>query len=197
LILKDFGSDPHGASIDVSSAGGFDPPAQSIIRGSAPLTAKRTTRVSRAKTVKSPARNASAKEASAKKAPAKKTAASKSAKTRPPEASQKLLDVVLKSLDRDKAEDVIAIDMSNKSPMADYIVIASGRSNRHVAAIAEHLREDLKKHGVGGRAEGLPAGDWALIDALDIIVHVFRPEVRAFYNLEKMWGESALVAEAV
>ena len=147
--------------------------------------------------MKSPARNASAKGATAKKAPAKKTAASKSSKTRPPEASQKLLDLVLKSLDRDKAEDVIAIDMSNKSPMADFMVIASGRSNRHVAAIAEHLAEDLKKHGVNGRAEGLPAGDWVLVDAMDIIVHVFRPEVRAFYNLEKLWGQGAPIAEAV
>ena len=131
--LEDFGSDLTWCIDDVSSAGGVRPPAQPITRGSAPLTAKRTTRTSRAKTVASPARKASAK----------KPAARKSSKTRPPEASQKLLDLVLKSLDRDKAEDVIAIDMSNKSPMADYMVIASGRSNRHVAAIAEHLAEPL------------------------------------------------------
>ena len=104
---------------------------------------------------------------------------------------------MLKALDADKAEDIIAIDLSNKSPMADYMVIASGRSNRHVAAIAEHLSEELKKHGLYGRPEGLPQGDWVLIDAMDIIVHVFRPEVRAFYNLEKMWGDGASVAEAV
>lgn len=104
---------------------------------------------------------------------------------------------MLKTLDRDKAEDVVAIDLSNKSPMADYMVIASGRSNRHVAAIAEHLSEELKKQGIQGRAEGLPAGDWVLVDAMDVIVHVFRPEVRAFYNLEKMWGDAASMAEAV
>jgi ribosome-associated protein len=108
-----------------------------------------------------------------------------------------LLDLVLKTLDRDKAEDVIAIDLSRKSPMADYMVIASGRSNRHVAAIAEHLADELKKEGISGRAEGLPAGDWVLVDAMDVIVHVFRPEVRAFYNLEKMWGDGAGMAEAV
>jgi ribosome-associated protein len=108
-----------------------------------------------------------------------------------------LLDLVLKTLDRDKAEDIVAIDLSNKSPMADYMVIASGRSNRHVAAIAEHLSEELKKQGFSGRAEGLPAGDWVLVDAMDVIVHVFRPEVRAFYNLEKMWGDGAAMAQAV
>ena len=116
---------------------------------------------------------------------------------KPSESSRKLLDLVLKTLDRDKAEDIVAIDLSNKSPMADYMVIASGRSNRHVAAIAEHLSEELKKQGISGRAEGLPAGDWVLVDAMDVIVHVFRPEVRAFYNLEKMWGDAASMAEAV
>ena len=103
----------------------------------------------------------------------------------------------MKTLDADKAENVIAIDLSAKSPMADYMVVASGRSNRHVSAIAEHLTEELKKHGINGRAEGLPQGDWVLVDAMDVIVHVFRPEVRAFYNLEKMWGDGASVAEAV
>jgi ribosome-associated protein len=104
---------------------------------------------------------------------------------------------VLKTLDADKAEDIIAIDLSNKSPMADFMVIASGRSNRHVASVAEHLTEALKSHGYRGRAEGLPQGDWVLVDAMDVIVHVFRPEVRAFYNLEKMWNGGAAMAEAV
>ena len=103
----------------------------------------------------------------------------------------------MKTLDADKAEDIIAIDLSNKSPMADYMVVASGRSNRHVASIAEHLTEALKAEGYRGRAEGLPQGDWVLVDAMDIIVHVFRPEVRAFYNLEKMWGDGVQMAEAV
>lgn len=112
-------------------------------------------------------------------------------------ASQKLLDQIVKWLDRDKAEDIVVLDMSDKNPMADFMVVASGRSNRHVAAIAEHLAEELKEQGIAGRAEGLPQGDWVLVDALDVIVHIFRPEVRAFYNLEKMWGEGAAkVAEA-
>jgi ribosome-associated protein len=142
-----------------------------------------------------------AKTPAKRKAPAKKAAPAKTAKAkskaRAPEASQKLLDLVLKSLDGDKAEEIVAIDLSDKSPMADYMVVASGRSNRHVAAIAEHLTEALKAHGYRGRAEGLPHGDWVLVDAMDIIVHVFRPEVRAFYNLEKMWGDGAQMAEAV
>ena len=146
-----------------------------------------TSRSSRAKSpVKSPA---------PRKAPAKK-AAPKAAQ-RASEASKKLLNVVLKSLDGDKAEDIVAIDLSGKTPMADFMVVASGRSNRHVSAIAEHLTEELKKHGIKGRAEGLPQGDWVLVDAMDIIVHVFRPEVRAFYNLEKMWGDGAKAAVAV
>ena len=131
-----------------------------------------------------------------RKAPAKKAAAPK-AKKSAPAASQKLLNIVLKTLDNDKAENIVAIDMTGKSPMADFMVVASGRSNRHVSAIAEHLTEELKKQGIVSRAEGLPQGDWVLVDAMDIIVHVFRPEVRAFYNLEKMWGDGANIAQAV
>ena len=81
--------------------------------------------------------------------------------------------------------------------MADYIVVASGRSARHVSAIAEHLMERLGKTGLKSKVEGLRQGDWVLVDALDVIVHVFRPEVRAFYNLEKMWDGDAMTAEAV
>ena len=103
---------------------------------------------------------------------------------------------MLKTLDDDKAENVISIDLKDKSPMADYMVVASGRSARHVAAIAEHLSQLLHKTGLRSKIEGLPQGDWVLVDALDVIVHVFRPEVRAFYNLEKMWGEDAPAAEA-
>jgi ribosome-associated protein len=103
----------------------------------------------------------------------------------------------LKTLDSDKAENIIAIDLKERSPMADYMVVASGRSARHVTAIAEHLTERLSKTGLQTKVEGLPQGDWVLVDALDVIVHVFRPEVRAFYNLEKMWGEDADTAEAV
>ncbi|HZB38392.1 MAG TPA: ribosome silencing factor [Beijerinckiaceae bacterium] len=89
-----------------------------------------------------------------------------------------------------KAEDVVEIDLTGKTSIADTMMIASGRSHRHVGAIAERVLEVLKTRGLGpARVEGLPACDWVLIDAGDVIVHVFRPEVRSFYNLEKMWGQ--------
>jgi ribosome-associated protein len=99
---------------------------------------------------------------------------------------------VLHSLDEDKAEDVVAIDLRGKSPVADHMVIASGRSARQVTAISEKLVERFKaRFGRSPRVEGKEAGDWVLIDGGDVIVHVFRPEVRAFYQLEKMWMEPA------
>lgn len=92
------------------------------------------------------------------------------------------------SLEDSKGEEIASINITGKSSLADYMVVASGRSARHVAAIADRLVEDLKQAGSGNiRVEGLPTADWVLIDAGDVIVHVFRPEVRAFYNLEKMW----------
>ena len=97
--------------------------------------------------------------------------------------------LVMHSLDEDQAQDVVSIPLEGKSSIADYMVIASGRSTRQVAAIATHLAERLKKGGHGSpRIEGLPAADWVLIDAGDVVVHLFRPEVRSFYNLERMWG---------
>jgi len=97
--------------------------------------------------------------------------------------------LVLHSLDEDQAQDVVSIPLEGKSSIADFMVIASGRSTRQVAAIATHLAERLKKEGHGSpRIEGLPAADWVLIDAGDVVVHLFRPEVRSFYNLERMWG---------
>jgi ribosome-associated protein len=99
------------------------------------------------------------------------------------------LKAVLTSLDDAKAEDPITIDITGKSALADYMVVASGRSNRHVSAIADRLVSDLKGAGFGPiRVEGLPHCDWVLVDAGDLIVHIFRPEVREFYNLEKMWA---------
>ncbi len=100
-----------------------------------------------------------------------------------------MLDLVTRSLNDDKAEELVVIDLAGKTSIADYMVIASGRSARQVAAMAEHLYEKLKHAGVTGlRMEGKQQADWVLIDAGDIIVHMFRPEVRAFYNLEKMWA---------
>ena len=100
-----------------------------------------------------------------------------------------LLDLILDSLDEDQAEDVVSIDLAQKSEIADHMVIASGRSQRHVGAIADHLVSRIKDAGFGkARVEGLPACDWVLLDGVDVIVHVFRPEVRDFYNLEKLWS---------
>jgi ribosome-associated protein len=102
--------------------------------------------------------------------------------------SSVLLSAILASLEDDKAEDIVTIPLAGKSEMADHMVIASGRSSRQVSAIAEHLTDRLKQEqGVAVRMEGKDLGDWVLIDAGDIIVHVFRPEVRDFYQLEKMW----------
>ena len=97
--------------------------------------------------------------------------------------------VILAKLDEDKAEDVVVIDLEGKSPLADAIVVASGRSQRHVSALADHLQRALKDAGFGRvQVEGLPQADWVLLDAGDVIVHLFRPEVRAFYQIEKIWS---------
>ncbi|NJM33688.1 MAG: ribosome silencing factor [Rhodomicrobium sp.] len=105
-----------------------------------------------------------------------------------PDRSAAILETVLNSLSDAKAEDLVSIDLHGKTSIGDYMVIASGRSHRHVGAIAEQLRDKLKDQGENDlRVEGLPHCDWVLIDTGDIIVHIFRPEVRQFYNLEKMW----------
>jgi ribosome-associated protein len=105
--------------------------------------------------------------------------------------SDVLLARILASLDDDKAEDVVTIDLRGRSSVADYMVICSGRSSRQVAAIAEKLVERLKAEtGRSCKIEGKDQGDWVLIDATDVVVHVFRPEVREFYQLEKMWMPS-------
>jgi len=96
--------------------------------------------------------------------------------------------MVLRQLDDMKAEDTVTIDLRTKSSLSDYLIVTSGRSNRHVGAIADRVVEDLDKSGVGTRVEGQPHCDWVLIDAGDVVVHLFRPEVRSFYNLERMWG---------
>ncbi|MEM9709304.1 MAG: ribosome silencing factor [Pseudomonadota bacterium] len=99
-----------------------------------------------------------------------------------------MLARIISSLEDDKAEDVVQVDLSGKSEMADYMVIASGRSSRQVASISEKMVDRLKQElGVICKIEGKDASDWVLIDAGDVIVHVFRPEVREFYQLEKMW----------
>ena len=98
------------------------------------------------------------------------------------------LSTILSSLEEAKAEDVLNIDIRGKSALADTMVIATGRSSRHVASVCDRLLRDLKTAGFGSPVvEGLEHGDWVLIDEGDVIVHVFRPEVREFYNLERMW----------
>ena len=121
--------------------------------------------------------------------PAKKTV--KAAKPVNP-SKPSLLKIVLDQLDDAKAEQVVTIGLDGKSAIADNMVVASGRSNRHVGAIADQLVEKLKESGRRDiRVEGMPQCDWVLVDAGDVVVHLFRPEVRSFYNLEKLWSEHA------
>ena len=105
------------------------------------------------------------------------------------QAATTLERLILNRLDDEKAQDVVFIDLKDKSSVADGMIVASGRSHRHVGAMADHLLRALKDAGHGrARVEGLPHCDWVLIDAGDVIVHLFRPEVRAFYNIEKIWS---------
>lgn len=107
----------------------------------------------------------------------------------PLDGDDALLALVLGQLDDDQAQEVVTIPLAGKSSIADHMVIASGRSTRQVATMAQKLAERVKREGHGPvRLEGLPAADWVLIDAGDVVVHLFRPEVRSFYNLERMWA---------
>ena len=117
------------------------------------------------------------------------TAMSDNINTIPAAVPGSLHALILNQLDEDQAQDLVSIPLEGKSTVADFMVIASGRSTRQVAAMAQHLSEKIKKSGGHPpRLEGLPAADWVLIDAGDVVVHLFRPEVRSFYNLERMWG---------
>jgi ribosome-associated protein len=109
-----------------------------------------------------------------------------------------LEDLILARLDDDKAQDIVFIDLKGKSAVADGLIVASGRSHRHVGAMADHLLRALKEEGYGrARVEGLPHCDWVLIDTGDVIVHLFRPEVRSFYNIEKIWSVEPPAQRAV
>lgn len=100
-----------------------------------------------------------------------------------------IVKTVLACLDDSKAEDTVHVDITGKSSIADHMVVTSGRSHRHVGAVAEQLSQELRKQGFDKpRIEGLPHCDWVLVDAGDVIIHIFRPEVREFYNIEKMWS---------
>ena len=112
--------------------------------------------------------------------------------------SEILLEAIINSLEDDKAEEIVQIDLRGKSSIGDYMVVCSGRSSRQVAAIAEKLVDRLKQdYGRHCRIEGKETGDWVLIDTGDVIVHVFRPEVREFYQIEKMWLPAGAIASGV
>ena len=140
-------------------------------------------------TGKNTGKNAAKKAVKTKAAPKKTKSAPAKKAAKPMSSEPALLDRIRQSLDDDKAEDIVTIDLHGRSSLADALVIASGRSGRHVASIAEHLARKLKDAGYGSRPiDGLPQGDWVLVDAGDVIVHVFRPEVRSYYDLEGMWS---------
>ena len=114
------------------------------------------------------------------------------------DAAARALKTVLASLEDSKAEDIVSLNISGKSALADFMVVVSGRSNRHVTAICEHLLKDFKDAGFGNaRVEGLETGDWVLIDTGDVIVHVFRPEIREFYGIERMWSAPEVSEETL
>jgi ribosome-associated protein len=110
--------------------------------------------------------------------------------------STSLVSLITDTLEDAKAEEVVSISLKDKTSIADFMIVASGRSQRHVGAVADRVVDKLKENGFRDtRVEGMPLCDWVLIDAGDVIVHIFRPEARAFYNIEKMWGSDKPAAE--
>jgi ribosome-associated protein len=105
-----------------------------------------------------------------------------------------MLALIRNTLEDGKAEDIVEIDLVGRNPMTDTLVIANGRSQRHVGAMADQIAKKLREAGFGVKIEGLPHCDWVLVDALDVIVHLFRPEVRAFYNIEQLWSDEPSIA---
>jgi ribosome-associated protein len=133
-----------------------------------------------------------------------KSASSKTRKTSTQAAlkaqpdADKTLNMILSRLDDMKAEETVTIDLRGKSAFSDYMIVTTGRANRHVGAIAENVAKGLKETGIKSiHVEGLPNCDWVLIDSGDVIVHVFRPEVREFYNLERLWTQSPTAAKVI
>ena len=128
---------------------------------------------------------------------ARKTSTQNAALKAQPDAD-KTLNLILSRLEDMKAEETITIDLRGKSSLADYMIVTSGRANRHVGAIAENVTKALKETGIKNlHVEGMPNCDWVLIDSGDVIVHVFRPEVREFYNLERLWTQNPATARAI
>jgi ribosome-associated protein len=129
--------------------------------------------------------------------PARKTSTQAAALKAQPDAD-KTLNMILSRLDDMKAEETITIDLRGKSAFSDYMVVTTGRVNRHVGAIAENVAKGLKESGITHpHVEGMPNCDWVLIDSGDVIVHIFRPEVREFYNLERLWMQGPAAAKAI
>lgn len=162
----------------------------SVKKTAAKPAAKKPTKA-KAAPAKKPAAKAAAKpvKSAAKATPVKKSAPAAVTKSTVPNATAALCKKIQAVLDSNKAEDITAINLHDKCSFADFMIVASGRAPRHVAALADHVADMLKKNGTPALSiEGKDSGDWVLIDAGDIIVHVFRPEVRQFYNIEKMWA---------
>ncbi len=155
---------------------------------------KKATAKSKSATVKTPAGKPAVKKTTANKSVAR--TATKAAKPtgKGLSAITKIKDMIVQSLDADKAEDIVSYDLVGRSSLADYMVIASGKSGRQVTAMAEHLRDKLTKEGKKPSIEGLDTGDWVLVDTGDVIVHLFRPEVREFYQIESLWAPEAIGA---
>jgi ribosome-associated protein len=152
----------------------------------APKAAAKTKSVKKTPSPKSTAKNAAAPRKTASQSKTPKVAAAKQAAN---DSRLDLLRLVEKSLDADKAENIVHVDLADKSAIADFMVIATGRNTRQLAAMAQHVAEKLGKAGIKKISiEGLSQGDWVLVDGGDIIVHLFRPEIRTLYGLEKMWG---------
>ena len=127
---------------------------------------------------------------------ARKTSTEAALKAQPD--ADKTLNIILSRLDDMKAEETVTIDLRGKSAFSGYMIVTTGRANRHVGAIAENVTKALKETGIKGiHVEGLPNCDWVLIDSGDVIVHVFRPEVREFYNLERLWTQNPVAAKAI
>lgn len=149
-----------------------------------PVAKKAAAAPKKAPVKKAVAKAAPKKPVAVKSAPAPKKPAAAPAKKG---TGHKMFDLVMEALGKEKGENLISINLAGKSAIADYMVIVSGTSGRHVGAMAEKLKQALGKEGFRCRIEGKGTGDWVILDAGDVIVHLFRPEVRSFYNLEKLW----------
>jgi ribosome-associated protein len=146
-------------------------------------------------TSKTPGSKTTASKAPGKSAKTTRKTSTEAAALKAQPDADKTLNMILSRLDDMKAEETITIDLRGKSAFSDYMIVTTGRANRHVGAIAENVTKALKENGIRNiHVEGLPNCDWVLIDSGDVVVHVFRPEVREFYNLERLWAQNPAAA---